>query len=93
VAPWFSPQPARGVSPLPATPPPPSLPFPFPCQAPAPKTLRNQIGANHLEPVLLPPIEDPRLARYTAAWFSAYVRPSGCMLSAILHGLSVHLLT
>ena len=45
--------------------------------APAPKTLRNQKGANHLEPVLIPPIEDPLLAKYTAAFFRAVLLKDG----------------
>jgi hypothetical protein len=38
-----------------------------------PKTLYNRVGADHLEPVLIPPIENPGLGMYTAAWFKIYL--------------------
>ena len=38
-----------------------------------PKLYRNLYGSSHLEPVLVPPIENPYLATYTAAWFKIYV--------------------
>ena len=41
--------------------------------APLPKTIRNQKGEGHLEPVLTPPIENPYLATFTAAWFKIYL--------------------
>ena len=34
-----------------------------------PATYRNLEGWSHLEPVLVPPIENPLLATFTAAWF------------------------
>jgi len=34
---------------------------------------RNQIGFSHLEPVLWPPVENPFLATFTAAWFQIYL--------------------
>jgi len=34
-----------------------------------PTAYRNEVGWSHLEPVLVPPIENPLLATYTAAWF------------------------
>jgi hypothetical protein len=41
-----------------------------------PRLYRNVIGSSHLEPVLLPPIESPYLAYFTAAWFSIHVGQS-----------------
>jgi hypothetical protein len=38
-----------------------------------PKIYRNLVGSSHLEPVLVPPIENPYLATYTAAWFKIYL--------------------
>ncbi len=32
-----------------------------------------QVGSSHLEPVLLPPIENPFLATFTAAWFNVHI--------------------
>ena len=37
-----------------------------------PRMYRNLEGSSHLEPVLLPPIENPLLATYTAAWFKVH---------------------
>lgn len=37
------------------------------------KVYRNQVGFSHLEPVLVPPIENPLLATFTAAWFQIYL--------------------
>lgn len=37
------------------------------------KLYRNQVGFSHLEPVLIPPIENPMLATFTAAWFQIYL--------------------
>lgn len=34
---------------------------------------RNEIGWSHLEPVLWPPIENPLLATYTAAWLKVFL--------------------
>jgi hypothetical protein len=34
-----------------------------------PKMWRYIVGSSHLEPVLLPPAENPLLATYTVAWF------------------------
>jgi len=38
-----------------------------------PIAYRNEVGWSHLEPVLVPPIENPLLATFTAAWFKLYV--------------------
>jgi hypothetical protein len=38
-----------------------------------PLAYRNEVGWSHLEPVLLPPIENPLLATFTAAWFKLYL--------------------
>ena len=38
-----------------------------------PKVYRDQVGFSHLEPVLAPPIENPYLATFTAAWFKVYL--------------------
>jgi hypothetical protein len=38
-----------------------------------PLAYRNEVGWSHLEPVLVPPIENPLLATFTAAWFKVYV--------------------
>lgn len=38
-----------------------------------PLAYRNEVGWSHLEPVLTPPIENPLLATFTAAWFKIYV--------------------
>jgi hypothetical protein len=38
---------------------------------------RNQVGFSHLEPVLSPPIENPMLATFTAAWFNIFLTPNG----------------
>ena len=52
-------------------------PSPLARSSPAgvPTTLRNQLDPkeDHLEPVLLPPIENPLLGVYTAAWFNVCV--------------------
>ena len=37
-----------------------------------PRLYRNLQGSSHLEPVLFPPIENPLLATYTAAWFKVH---------------------
>jgi len=37
------------------------------------KVYRNVVGFSHLEPVLVPPIENPFLATFTAAWFQIYL--------------------
>lgn len=37
------------------------------------KAYRNQVGFSHLEPVLWPPVENPFLATFTAAWFKVYL--------------------
>jgi dienelactone hydrolase len=43
-----------------------------------PVALRDLTGWSHLEPVLSPPIENPLLATFTAAWFKIYLeRDSG----------------
>ena len=41
-----------------------------------PKLYRDQVGSSHLEPVLLPPIENPYLATFTAAWFNVHIGQS-----------------
>lgn len=41
--------------------------------APLPHGFRNEVGWSHLEPVLLPPVENPLLATYTAAWFKVFL--------------------
>eukprot|EP00729_Bicosta_minor_P013944 gene13944-32501_t len=41
--------------------------------ATVPKMLRNQVGIDHLEPVLIPPIENEYLGTYTAAWFKVWL--------------------
>jgi len=38
------------------------------------KIYRDVKGFSHLEPVLSPPIENPYLATYTAAWFAIYLK-------------------
>ena len=38
-----------------------------------PKMYRNLEGWNHLEPTFVPPIENPLLATYSAAWFKIYL--------------------
>lgn len=38
-----------------------------------PKIYRDLKGSSHLEPVLIPPIENPFLATYTAAWFKVFL--------------------
>jgi hypothetical protein len=38
-----------------------------------PKVYRDQTGFSHLEPVLAPPVENPMLATFTAAWFKVYL--------------------
>merc|ERR1712217_647364 len=38
-----------------------------------PKMWRYIVGSSHLEPVLLPPAENPLLATYTAAWFKVFL--------------------
>ena len=38
-----------------------------------PHLYRNQIGFSHLEPVLWPPVENPMLGLYTAAWFKVFL--------------------
>jgi len=37
------------------------------------KVYRNVVGYSHLEPVLAPPIENPFLATFSAAWFKIYL--------------------
>jgi len=39
-----------------------------------PKVYRDISGSSHLEPVLAPPIENPYLATFTAAWFDIYLK-------------------
>ena len=41
-----------------------------------PKLYRDQVGFSHLEPVLIPPIENPMLATFTAAWFNVFIGQS-----------------
>ena len=38
-----------------------------------PVALRDLTGSSHLEPVLVPPIENPFLATFTAAWFQVFL--------------------
>ena len=39
-----------------------------------PLLYRDEVGYSHLEPVLAPPIENPYLATFTAAWFKIHLR-------------------
>lgn len=39
-----------------------------------PKMWRYVVGSSHLEPVLLPPFENPLLATYTVAWFKVTMK-------------------
>jgi dienelactone hydrolase len=48
-----------------------------------PFAYRNEQGWSHLEPVLLPPIENPLLATFTAAWFKIYVAGDDSWRAAI----------
>ena len=38
-----------------------------------PNALKDATGWSHLEPVLIPPIENPLLATFTAAWFKVFL--------------------
>lgn len=38
-----------------------------------PAALRNEAGWSHEEPNLWPPVENPFLATYTAAWFKVFL--------------------
>lgn len=38
-----------------------------------PIAYRDVTGFSHLEPVLIPPIENPYLATFTAAWFKVFL--------------------
>jgi hypothetical protein len=38
-----------------------------------PRLYRDVQGSSHLEPVLVPPIESPYLATFTAAWFNVFI--------------------
>lgn len=38
-----------------------------------PRAYRDLTGSSHLEPVLVPPIENPFLATFTAAWFKVFL--------------------
>jgi len=44
----------------------------IPSNSSFPRLYRNLKGWSHLEPVLFPPIENPLLATYTAAWFKVH---------------------
>jgi len=41
-----------------------------------PRLYRDLVGSSHLEPVLIPPIESPFLAAFTAAWFNVFIGQS-----------------
>jgi dienelactone hydrolase len=61
----------------------------FDATSPAyPKVYRNLAGSSHLEPVLIPPIENPYLATFTAAWFDIYLKgqTSGASFDLIYGG-------
>jgi dienelactone hydrolase len=51
-----------------------------------PKTFANRIGANHLEPVLVPPIEHPELGMYTAAWFKIFLKGDAGIYHSLIYG-------
>ena len=38
-----------------------------------PRLYRDLVGSSHLEPVLAPPIEQPYLATFTAAWLEIFL--------------------
>jgi dienelactone hydrolase len=38
-----------------------------------PRAYRDLTGSSHLEPVLVPPVENPFLATFTAAWFKVFL--------------------
>lgn len=48
-----------------------------------PLAYRNEVGWSHLEPVMVPPIENPLLATFTAAWFKLYLSNDASWHSAI----------
>eukprot|EP00041_Stephanoeca_diplocostata_P023372 m.572835 g.572835 ORF g.572835 m.572835 type:complete len:295 (-) comp22274_c1_seq1:793-1677(-) len=56
--------------------------------APPPKLIRNEIGWDHLEPVLTPPIENPMLATYTAAWFKIYINGDTDVYYSLIYNTS-----
>ena len=50
------------------------------------KMYRDVQGFSHLEPVLVPPIENPYLAKYTAAWFSIYLKGDTAQKYDLIYG-------
>ena len=50
------------------------------------KLFRDLQGSSHLEPVLLPPVENPRLGTYTAAWFEVYLKADRGVFHDLIYG-------
>jgi len=51
-----------------------------------PVAMRNEIGWSHLEPLLAPPVENPLLATYTAAWFKVFINKDTGTFRELIYG-------
>lgn len=53
---------------------------------PLPSAYRDVTGYSHLEPLLLPPIENPLLATYTAAWLKVFLNNDRGLYYSLIYG-------
>ncbi len=51
-----------------------------------PQVYRDLNGSSHPEPVLWPPVENPFLATYTAAWFDIYLKADNGTSYELIYG-------